>query len=170
MQLPSVDGVEFRLIDGFPDYCVGNDGSVWSEKSGNWSKLRGERNNRMHLDVTLYSPTTTREVGIHVLVLESFVGPRPEGLLCRHLDGNGFNNHWLNLCWGTHVENEADKQRHGTTARGEGHGCSKLTEPMVHEIRRLCDQGVVQDRIAEMFGVTQVMVSYIKCRKFWSHI
>ncbi len=51
---------------------------------------------------------------VHRLVLEAFVGPCPDGMECRHLDGNQTNN-WLdNLAWGTKQENEADKIRHGT--------------------------------------------------------
>src|SRR5688572_6260712 len=51
---------------------------------------------------------------IHHLVLEAFVGPCPEGMECRHVDGSPPNNRLDNLSWGTHVENEADKRRHGT--------------------------------------------------------
>ena len=33
--LPVVNGVEFRPIDGFPGYCVGDDGSLWSKRHKN---------------------------------------------------------------------------------------------------------------------------------------
>ena len=51
---------------------------------------------------------------VHRLVLEAFVGPRPEGMECRHLNGDPGNNIVENLCWGTHSENSLDKRRHGT--------------------------------------------------------
>lgn len=52
---------------------------------------------------------------IHTMVLEAFDGPRPTPKhQARHLDGNNRNNAAENLAWGTKVENEADKLRHGT--------------------------------------------------------
>ncbi len=49
----------------------------------------------------------------HHLVLEAFVGPRPELMICRHLDGNPSNNRIDNLKWGTAVENKQDDLRNG---------------------------------------------------------
>lgn len=51
---------------------------------------------------------------VYHLVLEAFVGPRPLGTECRHLDGNSQNDRLDNLCWGTKIENTEDKIRHGT--------------------------------------------------------
>lgn len=56
---------------------------------------------------------------IHRLVLETFIGPAPEGLQTRHLDGNPRNNRLDNLCWGTPKENQADRALHGTDNKGE---------------------------------------------------
>jgi hypothetical protein len=54
----------------------------------------------------------THQAGVYVLL--AFVGPRPEGRLCCHRDGNCRNNHYTNLYWGTPQENGADTARHGT--------------------------------------------------------
>lgn len=51
---------------------------------------------------------------VHHLVAEAFLGPRPEGLLIRHLNGDGGDNRAENLAYGTHAENAADAIRHGT--------------------------------------------------------
>lgn len=51
---------------------------------------------------------------IHVLVLEAFVGPKPDGKECAHFDGNNRNNRLGNLRWATPKENSDDKTRHGT--------------------------------------------------------
>jgi DNA-binding transcriptional MerR regulator len=55
---------------------------------------------------------------VHSLVLENFVGPCPEGMESRHLDGNKQNPKLTNLCYGTPKENGADKRIHGTAKLG----------------------------------------------------
>lgn len=55
-----------------------------------------------------------RAYSVHCLVLEAYLGPRPEGLVARHLDGNPGNNSWTNLVWGTQSENMLDAVAHGT--------------------------------------------------------
>lgn len=99
---------------------------------------------------------------IHELILTTFVGPRPKGKQCCHDDGNHDNNVKSNLYWGTKLENEADKQRHGTTARGETNGNAKLTDEQVEQIRQSTK---FQKDIAREFGISQVWVSYIKTGK-----
>lgn len=49
---------------------------------------------------------------VHRLVLESFVGPRPEGMQCLHANGDPGDNRLSNLRWGTKVENWEDAKRH----------------------------------------------------------
>lgn len=83
------------------------------------------------------------------------------------------------LFLGTRTDNAADKVRKGRQARGEilsvkrrgeRHAMAKLSEPDVHEIRRLCASGETQRSVAARFGVTQTTVGYIVLRKSWSHI
>ena len=45
---------------------------------------------------------------VHALVLEAFVGPKPEGCECRHIDNRPWNNVVGNLRWGSSAENKAD--------------------------------------------------------------
>lgn len=42
---------------------------------------------------------------VHRLVCEAFHGPRPEGLVTLHLDGDPTNNRSENLAWGTQSKN-----------------------------------------------------------------
>lgn len=51
---------------------------------------------------------------VHRLVLESFIGPCPPGLQCRHLNGKPPDCRLVNLTWGTPSENALDRVRHGT--------------------------------------------------------
>jgi len=51
---------------------------------------------------------------VHIIIATAFYGPCPEGLECRHLDGNRANNKASNLKWGTPSENNYDRVQHGT--------------------------------------------------------
>jgi hypothetical protein len=51
---------------------------------------------------------------VHVLVLEAFVGPRPDGTVAGHNDGNPSNNRVENLRWDSRANNGLDTVRHGT--------------------------------------------------------
>lgn len=64
--------------------------------------------------VSLYRDGERTTIGVHRLVLEAFVGPRPDELLTRHLDGDPSNNRLDNLTYGTSTENHVDQVRHGT--------------------------------------------------------
>lgn len=64
--------------------------------------------------VNLCASGSRRRYAMHVLVAEAFVGPRPDGLMVRHLDGKPTNNQPANLQWGTAKENVQDMLAHGT--------------------------------------------------------
>lgn len=51
---------------------------------------------------------------IHRLVLLAFVGPLPQGMQTRHLNGDSQDNRLANLKYGTPLENTSDKFAHGT--------------------------------------------------------
>lgn len=73
-----------------------------------WKSNRGD-----YPKVGLSAPTGFRKEFIHVLVLEAFVGPRPEGLVCCHNDGDSSNNRLSNLRWDTYSANNHDLVKHG---------------------------------------------------------
>ena len=54
--------------------------------------------------------------------------------------------------------------------RGENHGNAKLTEGNVRSIFELRAQGWTQGRLAEEFGVSQVLIGKILSRKAWAHV
>lgn len=51
---------------------------------------------------------------VHLLVLEAFVGPRPEGMEGCHWDDDKENNCIANLRWDTHAANMQDAIRNGS--------------------------------------------------------
>ena len=50
---------------------------------------------------------------VDYMVLETFVGPRPEGHEVLHANDDQSDNRLENLRWGTHVENCQDRRRNG---------------------------------------------------------
>jgi len=72
---------------------------------------------------------------------------------------------WL----GTHDENMADCARKGRRA-GELNPNAKITAKQAQEIRDLCGCGLfLRKDIAEMYGLTVVMVKYIRTGKNWTN-
>ncbi len=67
-----------------------------------------------HLKVSLCRDGIESKRWVHQLVLETFVGPMPQGLEGCHNDGDSSNNRVDNLRWDTHEENMRDARRHGT--------------------------------------------------------
>lgn len=70
-----------------------------------------------HLNVNLKVGGESLTKAVHTLVLEAFVGPRPDGLECCHENGNPRDNRPANLRWDTRLGNVRDAQRHGTLHR-----------------------------------------------------
>ena len=130
--------------------------------------LKGGSHRQGYSNVLLYRDRKRQSRLVHRLVLEAFTGPRPEGMVTRHLDGNHTNNHIDNLVWGTSTENNRDRVRHGTMPIGEKNGLAKLCEVDVQLIRDL--DGIPQRTIAEWFDISDATVGRIRRRKTWAHI
>lgn len=108
---------------------------------------------------------------VHRLVLLAFVGPCPDGMEARHLNGIKTDNRADNLAWGTPEQNRQDNRDLGVYERGEGHTQVKLTETQVREIRhRHAAGGVLLRELAEEFGVTPTNINAILSRRSWKHV
>lgn len=88
---------------------VTKDGRVF--KNGRWATLTKRSDGYVVVSVGGRSAPVLR---VHALVLETYVGSCPEGMNCRHLDGDKENNKLRNLKWGTLEEQIEDQKRHGT--------------------------------------------------------
>ena len=120
-----------------------------------------------YLCVTLTSATGARkQCFVHDLVLLAFVGPKPEGLLVRHLDDNNRRNQLSNLAYGTHTENMADKAKHGKM-KGVLHPAAKLTASAVRYIRTSPATGRA---LARAYGVSPSQISSVRNRHSWGHV
>lgn len=177
MMIPNKETEVWRPAFGFTGYEVSNLGSVRSYRpSGPNRRMRTEPVYLKPFFVDGYprvNLTKGRGVTVHRLVAEAFIGPRPPGAECRHLDGNRKNPRADNLRWGTRSENMQDAVAHGTLlgrTPGSKHGGSKLTEEEVLHIRALVSKGVSGCEVARRFGVASETVYLIRDRKTWTHI
>ena len=98
---------------------------------------------------------------VHSLVALTFLGPRPEGMEVRHLDGNAQNNHVDNLAYGSRRENVLDVMRIGKPWR-------ILTAQQVLDIRKRLSNGERAAHLAREYGVKENCISAIKCRRTWA--
>lgn len=161
-----------RLVVEYPGYYADEYGNIYSRRSGGF-RILSKRLHRGYYRVNVRTgsnPVRTVAVDVHTLVLLAFAGSRPEGMECRHMNGDPLDNRPSNLRWGTHRENIHDQIRHGTAAclrHGENAIASKLSFADVMKIRRMYAQGYLQRQIAEIFGVTQRHVSDIVRGETW---
>ena len=158
---------ESREIEGFPAYRVHNDGSIWSC----WRKGPGATlTNIFRCMVQTVDRDGYGRVDLHgetrvsrkvcVLVCTAFHGPCPDGMVCRHLDGNSRNDRADNLAWGTPLKNTDDRRRHGTIAVGESHGKAKLTDAQIADLRSMAGT-CTQQQAADKFGVSRGYVGQL---------
>ena len=151
-------------------YSVSDLGLVRSEaRGGREARLLKPWLNRGYWQVGLCRPDGQRRKSVHTLVLEAFVGPRPDTMEARHLNGDKRDNRLVNLAWGTHTENIHDRFDHGTASLGEMHGAAKLTEAQAREILALRGR-VPQRQIAARFGVSPATVAHIHTGRKWAHL
>lgn len=105
-------------IPGFPGYEVSSFGRVRSWKRSRPIILAQMICCEGYAKLSLSRNGHTTQHRVNRLVLESFVGPCPEGYQSSHENGVRSDNRLSNLSWKTPLENMADKQRHGTQCRG----------------------------------------------------
>lgn len=125
--------VEYRDIPGFEGYRAGSDGTIWScwrnggakIPKGDWRILKPKKHIRS--DHKYVTTKFRRDAPVHQLILFAFVGPKPDGMECRHLNGKASDNRIKNLAWGTRRENVHDAIRHGTFV---------ATKPSIRKIRK----------------------------------
>lgn len=156
----------------FPGYSASADGVAISTRRRRVPlTLRTTVTTKGYLTVSVATTTGFRPVGVHQLVADAFLGPRPfEGAQVRHLDGNPKNNCASNLAWGDALANAADRQRHGRYARGTQHPGARLTEEQVRALLEKRSSGVRVKALAALFDVSVSTVEDIIYGKQWRHV
>jgi hypothetical protein len=122
--MEQVTDEEWRAIPGYEGlYEVSDQGRVRSLDRDWGPDSRGRRRPRRGkmlrpstasgYPVVVLAGRSTRSV--HSLVAEAFLGPRPSGLVVRHLNGDYLDPRAENLAYSTRKENAADMYLHGTS-------------------------------------------------------
>jgi hypothetical protein len=164
--------VEYRSIKGLPNYRVGNDGSVWSCKKGSWKRLRPSKYPSGRLKAVFNHLGVRYEIAVAVLVLETFVGPRPvDHQACHFPNRDITDNRVCNLMWATPKENKSHEVLQGTRKRGQTHHKARLTEDDVRNMRFLYSTGnYTYSQLAKLFKMSTVQTAIICQRRQWKHI
>lgn len=151
----------WRGIEGYPKYEVSNLGRVrsWNTKNRYDREARAKKPeilNQIHrtsgsthyLCVSLYNENGRKTFLVHQLVTQAFRGSRPEGMVCRHINGDSLDNRADNLTWGTPAENTADRYTHGTANFHGGKVAPVLTDDEVIDVYIRTQQGETVSSIA----------------------
>lgn len=124
-----------------------------------------------YMRVTLRRPKYHEVRSVHQLVLEAFAGPKPEGMVCRHLNGDPTDNRAENLAWGSQQENVDDRASHGKTVRGTRHWQSRFSEDDVRSIRAEYEAGAGISELARKYGAPiSTINNLLPGGKNWRHI
>lgn len=155
---------EIRPVAGFPNYMVTDTGEVITLHGAKPRLLAQSTDGKGYRAVSLRHNRKGRSFRVHRIVAEAFI-PNPSNFpVVRHKDGNPANNRKENLEWGTFLENEQDKRRHGTwDLRRNG----KLTLEDRQVIRSLSDEGWSQKALAQFFDVSRPTITRLLNGTIW---
>lgn len=171
----------YRNIVGFPGYRVGDDGSVWCrlpkygraqrDKRWPWRPVSVGTNPQGVCQVGLNRDGRHHTKSLGPLVLTAFVGPKPPGMQCRHLDDVQAHNALANLKWGTPKENAADRDRNGRTQRGDTHSSAVLTAAIVKRLRAAPKSVSTSELIRKLgLSIHHSTVSLARRGLTWKHV
>lgn len=96
-------------------------------------------------------------------------GPIPDGMFVCHTCDNPKCVRPDHLFLGTCQDNRTDCVSKGRMARGESHGCAKLTEVQVKEIRALGGT-MTRTSIAKLYGVKINTISRVLSGESWGYL
>ncbi len=110
--------------------------------------MRCGQKRKQYSVVRLCDAGRQKDFKVHVLVLETFIGPRPKGTLALHKNDDTHNNSLTNVYWGTHADNERDARYTNT----------KISVVQSKEIKRRRLDGERGCDLAREFRISQQFV------------
>lgn len=161
-----------KPVVGFEShYEVSNLGNVVSIRTNHGNARRRPLKNGVtqdgYLRVELSKSGKRFKKHVAHMVLEAFVGPRPEGMHCCHEDDNPANAALSNLRWNTPASNYEDQVRSGNK-KGERHHQCSITEEKARKIKAMAEDRTILARdIAKQFGTTVNVVRNIRNGQSW---
>lgn len=157
-------------IKGYGEvYSISNRGNV----RRNIAHLKRMKQKDGYFRISLYRNRNQKNIRIHKLVANTFLGACPYGLEINHKDGNKSNNHCSNLEYVTRSANIIHAIKKGLLKHphGENHGMSKLKEKDIVSIRKEWRAGgVTQPQLAKMYKISIHNIYAIIHYKIWKHI
>lgn len=155
-------------LDGFPGYAFTTCGKILSFSRKAPFAMKGMPCGNYRQVSLKDSLGEVHRLYMHRVIAEAFHGPCPEGMECRHLDGDSSNNRPSNLAWGTRKSNAKDRVIHGTACAGERHGMAKLTKDDVLKMRNIRrTTGRSYQKIAADFSVSPMTAHRAITGKLW---
>jgi len=163
----------FKPVLGFEsEYHISNLGNLMTVKQG--SGARSGRILKKGYNLRGYVQYTLGRYGgrhsAHLLVMQAFVGKKPEGMEINHINGIKDDNRLENLEYCTKSQNKLHAVNVLNKGRGVSHGNSKLNDDIIREIRQLASTGLSFYKIADLYNITRPNVGYIVNLKTWSHV
>ncbi len=162
---------EKRIIPDFPNYYATKGGRIWSQhRKGVYLTGSVKRDGYLYVGLYIGRKLYTRRVSR--LVLETYAGPCPEGMVVTHKNGDQTNNRLSNLKWSTRGEIQDARVKRGEhEALGkydEDHMASRLFN---HERRMIHGRyligGCTQRSLAAQFDVSQNTIHRIVHQSRW---
>jgi hypothetical protein len=154
---------QFKPLPTSPDYLISDKGRVYSKKRRRF--LSGWLDNGGYLRGWICENGEQKKRLFHILVMEAFVGRKPDKLDTNHKDGNKLNNRLANLEYCTKSENTKHSYDNGLQKqpRGESRWNCKLSDLQIREIRaELKNPTMLQKNLAIKYNVSGPVISYIK--------
>jgi len=166
---------KWKKVVGYEGYySISNRGQVRRDKpecNTFPGRIMKQSKNERYARVTLTKNGFQKLFSVHRLVAIAYLGKPPKGKQVNHKDTNKRNNYLSNLEYLTPKENSLHSLKNGCQPIGSKVYNAKLTEEQVINIRKLYSQGnFSQQKLANLFNVSQVLISIIILRKRWKHV
>lgn len=142
--------LEIKRHPVYTDYGFTEDGRAFSFKRGKCYELNRVSDGK-YLGISVWYNKRQFRRRIHVLMLETFRGQRPDGYDSCHRDGDRLNNRIDNLRWCPKSENTVDNYLHGKT-KGRG-STTHYSDDIKAEYYSLREQGLTNTRATAILGI-----------------
>jgi hypothetical protein len=138
----------------------------------NRNKVELKGGTTVYRHVSIMTDLGYKQKSVHKLVVETFIGLVPKGMLCNHKNGNKLDNRADNLEIVTPSENTKHAYDTGLAfARsGENHYLSNLTDEKVLNIYKDIKLYKTNDYIAEKYNIQFKAVSLLRMGSRWRHL